>query len=214
MIRRTRSDSSVLRSRDVLRGLIRGAAVLALLLAAAPATAQIASPQARDNIQRNTRPGDRLTLDIRGGPEVRGRLLSAGADALVLERDGQQQSFQYVSIDRVRRRRNGVWLGTIIGLGAGPPLGTRNPRQNPRRVVVALRAADTAKRYCPSSSSPPASAAGWRARRKGPILSTYIIPEEVPCATSPSRVSSTPICGQCRRASRLPWTAPAVPSRT
>lgn len=119
MIRRTRSAASVLLSRDVLRGLSRGAAVLALLLAASPSAAQVASPQVRDDIQRNTRPGDRLTLDIRGGPEVRGRLLSTGADALVLERDGQQQSFEYVSIDRVRRRRNGVWLGTIIGLGAG-----------------------------------------------------------------------------------------------
>jgi hypothetical protein len=62
----------------------------------------------------------------------------------------------------------------------------RNPQQIPRRLVVALRAADTAGRCCTSSSSPPAYAAGWRTRRKGPILSTYITHRQrdgiTPCA--------------------------------
>jgi len=74
---------------------------------------------AREAIERQSRRGDELTIDTRQGPMLTGKLVSKGADALVLDIRGQEQSVPFGDIDRVRRRRNGVVVGALVGLGAG-----------------------------------------------------------------------------------------------
>ena len=98
------------------------AAPLLVLLSASTVCAQTAS-DVRDVVEGKTRIGDRLTIDTRDGARVKGRLVDLAADAIVIEHAGGQQSFGYDAIDRVRRRRNGVLLGAIIGLGTGITLG-------------------------------------------------------------------------------------------
>ena len=74
--------------------------------------------------------GDRLTIDTRQGPTLEGRLVSKTTDTLVLDTEGREQSVPFGDIDRVRRRRNGVVLGAVVGLGAGLTFGI------PARMLV------------------------------------------------------------------------------
>ena len=98
---------------------IRIAALLSMMLAGAAEVRAQAAAGARDAVERRTRIGDRLTIDARDGSATEGRLVSVTADALVLDSAGRKQSFTYGDIDRIRRRRNGIVLGAIIGTGAG-----------------------------------------------------------------------------------------------
>lgn len=91
-----------------------------------------AAQDARATVERRTRPGDRLTVDVRGQGPIEGRLMMAGADVLIVESFGRPVPISYSEIDRVRRRRNGVLLGSIIGLGAGLTFGI------PVRMLVNL----------------------------------------------------------------------------
>jgi hypothetical protein len=93
-------------------------AFVLILIAGAEARAQDAT-DAREAIARQSRVGDQLTIDTRQGPTLQGRLVSKGADALVLDIRGREQSVPFGDIDRARRRRNGVVVGAIVGLGAG-----------------------------------------------------------------------------------------------
>jgi hypothetical protein len=102
---------------------IRIAALLSMMLAGAAEVRAQAAAGARDAVERRTRIGDRLTIDARDGSATEGRLVSVTADALVLDSAGRKQSFTYGDIDRIRRRRNGIVLGAIIGTGAGVALG-------------------------------------------------------------------------------------------
>ncbi len=104
-------------------------ALVLILVAGAEARAQGAT-DAREAIERQSRGGDRLTIDTRQGPTLKGRLVSMAADALVLDIGGRQQSVPFGDIDRVRRRRNGVVVGAVVGLGAGLTFGI------PARMLV------------------------------------------------------------------------------
>jgi len=104
-------------------------AVVLILVAGAEARAQGAT-DAREAIERQSRVGDQLTIDTRQGPTLQGRLVSKGPDALVLDVRGLEQSVPFGDIDRARRRRNGVVVGAIVGLGAGLVFGI------PARMLV------------------------------------------------------------------------------
>lgn len=104
-------------------------AVVLILVAGAEARAQ-GQTDAREAIERRSRGGDRLTIDMRQGPTLEGRLVTQAADALVLDTGGHQQSVPFADIDRVRRRRNGVVVGAVVGLGAGLTFGI------PARMLV------------------------------------------------------------------------------
>ena len=91
------------------------ATLTVLLLTAGSAVAQ----DAATTLERNTRPKDRLTIDTRDRSTIKGRLVSAGAEVLIIESVAGPVSIPYSQIDRVRRRRNGVVLGSVIGFGVG-----------------------------------------------------------------------------------------------
>ena len=109
------------------------AAALAItLFAVSTAVAQ----DARVTLERKTRPGDRLTIDLRGEDTIEGRLLTAGADILTIESAGGPMAIPYSDVDRVRRRRNGVVLGGLIGLATGVTFGV------PVRIIVNAESGD------------------------------------------------------------------------
>ena len=99
---------------------MKGQLVTALafvLVTAIPASAQ------QSRLESKTRPGDRLTIDTSDRSTIKGRLLTAGAEVLTIQSVAGPVSIPYSDIDRVRRRRNGVLLGSVIGLGAGVACG-------------------------------------------------------------------------------------------
>ena len=65
---------------------------------------------------------DKVTVDTSAGM-LQGRLLELTADALVLDTDVGPRRIDAAEIDRIARRRKGVLLGTLIGLGAGAAAG-------------------------------------------------------------------------------------------
>jgi hypothetical protein len=100
-------------------GQMGSATVLAIVLVGtSTAGAQTPDP-ARTTIERNAMAGDRLTITTRDGVQSKGRLVDVGMDALVLQAADGQRSFAYNDIDRVRRYKNGIVLGLLIGSGAG-----------------------------------------------------------------------------------------------
>jgi hypothetical protein len=109
------------------------AAALALTLFA---VSTAAAQDARDTLERKTRPGDRLTIDLRSQDPVEGRLLTAGADVLTIESSAGPVAIPYSDLERVRRRRNGVVLGGIIGLATGVTFGI------PVRIIVNAESGD------------------------------------------------------------------------
>ena len=90
-------------------------ALALVLVTAIPAAAQ----DARSRLADKTRQGDRLTIDTRDRSTIKGRLLTAGEDVVTIESIAGPVSIPYSNIDRVRRKRNGVLLGSVIGLGVG-----------------------------------------------------------------------------------------------
>lgn len=64
-----------------------------------------------------------LTVTSAGRGDTRGRFVAGREDALVLQVGERQLALPWRDIDHVRRRRNGVSLGTIIGAGAGVAAG-------------------------------------------------------------------------------------------
>ena len=97
---------------------MKGKLTTALAIVLVTATTAVAQ-DARETLQRKTRPGDILTVDLGDKSSIQGRLITAGADVLTLDTLGGQVSLPYSKIDRVRRRHNGVVLGTLIGAVAG-----------------------------------------------------------------------------------------------
>jgi len=101
--------------------MIRGLAAVALagsLVGVSTAGAQTVE-LARTTIEQKAKSGDRLTITTRDGARSKGRLVDVGSDTLVLQAADGQRSFAYNDIDRVRRHKNGIMLGLIIGTGAG-----------------------------------------------------------------------------------------------
>ncbi|HXW05524.1 MAG TPA: hypothetical protein VD833_09865 [Vicinamibacterales bacterium] len=93
----------------------RAAAAVSFVLAAAPVSAQTAPA----GIEKKLKTGDRLTVTTDDGWEVRGRLVNIRSDALLLRIDDADVQLAWDDVERIRRRRNGVLLGSLIGLGAG-----------------------------------------------------------------------------------------------
>jgi hypothetical protein len=96
------------------------AAFVITLLTAATAWAQ----DARTTLERHTRPGDVLTIDVRNLGPVEGRLVRLERDEVHIEFGSSTRPVAYGDIDRVRRRRNGAGMGTAIGAGTGLVYGT------------------------------------------------------------------------------------------
>jgi hypothetical protein len=106
----------------MIRGIGAAAALASALVGVSTAGAQTVE-LARATIDREAKAGDRLTITTRDGTHSKGRLVDVGSDALVLRAARGQRSFAYDDIDRVRRHKNGILLGLIIGAGAGLAVG-------------------------------------------------------------------------------------------
>lgn len=98
----------------------RAAAVTFIILTSTSAWAQ----DARATLEKHTRPGDVLTVDVRDVGPVEGRLIRLDADNVHIEFGLGTRPLAYGDIERVRRRRNGIVLGTAIGAGFGLGYGT------------------------------------------------------------------------------------------
>jgi hypothetical protein len=96
-----------------------GSAALAIVLVGVSTAGAQTADLTRTTIEREARAGDRLTITTRDGAQSKGRLVDVGIDALVLQAADGQRSFAYNDIDRVRRYKNGIVLGVLIGTGAG-----------------------------------------------------------------------------------------------
>lgn len=118
---------------------------------AAPATAQSTqgTEPAFAELAGRLRDGDTVTVT---GPTVglvRGRFVGLSADTLTVATDAGPRTIGASDIDRVTRRRRGVVLGTIIGLGVGIgfaiPLNMLfdNEGGNRARPTITLLAAST-----------------------------------------------------------------------
>ena len=93
----------------VLKGM---AAVVAVLMAASVAGAQT-------GLETRLREGDRVSVS---GPEigrVGGRFTRLTQDSLTVETDTGERQISLGQVDRIKRTRFGVLLGTIIGAGVG-----------------------------------------------------------------------------------------------
>jgi hypothetical protein len=82
-----------------------------------------AAQDTRGALENKVHKGDRLTVEMYDRGTIQGRLITAGEDVLTLDTVAGPASIPYSSIDRVKRRKNGVLLGTLIGLGTGIALG-------------------------------------------------------------------------------------------
>ena len=98
------------------------AATVAALMVAATAGAQ-SQNDARSAIGRKADAGNRLTVTGADGTEAIGRLVRLTDEDLVLQQDAGERTFRYAEIYQVRKRKNGVLLGAIIGFAAGAAVG-------------------------------------------------------------------------------------------
>jgi hypothetical protein len=98
----------------------RAAVILALALLALPALAAAQEP-VRDFAQLNTRlrPGDTIWVTDAQGREVKGRILSLGAEELTLEGRGDR-TFRAPDVTAITvRRSDSLGNGALIGLAVG-----------------------------------------------------------------------------------------------
>jgi hypothetical protein len=103
-----------------MHSIVRGAIVLVACLSYAPS---VRAQDVRDVIDEKVRPGDKLTVTTRDRREVKGRFVRGAADGIVLAFEGSEARLRWSDLDTVKRRRNGVLLGAIIGAGAGAATG-------------------------------------------------------------------------------------------
>ena len=94
---------------------------LALLAAGQDATAQT-DADARGAVLQGANLGDRLTVTLRDGARMHGRLIDT-RDGLVLRHRDDQRTFSFGDLETVTRRKNGLILGPIIGTAAGLAIG-------------------------------------------------------------------------------------------
>jgi hypothetical protein len=66
--------------------------------------------------------GDRITVTLQDGAEMRGRLVDT-KDGVTLRHETDQRTFPFSDIDTISRSRNGMILGPVIGTAAGFAVG-------------------------------------------------------------------------------------------
>ncbi len=92
------------------------------LLLACPASAQdVTIPNNREFalLQEKLRNGDPLIVGLENGTTVSGRLIEISGERLALMVSNVRRDIQQMEIIRVQRRKNGVLLGALVGLGTG-----------------------------------------------------------------------------------------------
>lgn len=92
-------------------------AIFVVVTAVSVSTARAQEPQ--EALGDDIKPGDTLTVTTKADREIKGRFVGSGDDGMVLTVQGTERRVPWTDVDRVRRRRNGILLGTIIGAGAG-----------------------------------------------------------------------------------------------
>lgn len=101
--------------------------IAALCLATASlARAQSASTNTSSDmtaLEKKLKSGDQIVVTTQDGAEVQGRFADVSATGLALESNGARQQISANQIRRVKRRRNGIVLGAVIGAGAGAAVG-------------------------------------------------------------------------------------------
>ena len=102
---------------------VRSAATVAALLIGVTGADAQSHNQAKSPIEGKASIGNRLMITMADGTEIAGPLVRLDAEALVLQQETGERSFRYLEIERVRRRKNGVLLGAIIGFAVGAAIG-------------------------------------------------------------------------------------------
>ena len=95
--------------------------LLAILTTGTHAFAQ-SDADVRGAILQGANLGDRITVTLEDGGEMRGRLIDT-KDGLTLRHQGDQRTFKISDIDSVSRSKNGMILGPVIGTAAGLAIG-------------------------------------------------------------------------------------------
>lgn len=111
-----------------LSAIIRSAAtaiVVAGVATAAPALAQPAAsdpPPAFSGLGSRLRSEDRVAVTTTTLGTVKGRFVQVADDVLVIKDEQGLRRIPASDVDRITRKRHGVLLGTLIGLGVGTAL--------------------------------------------------------------------------------------------
>ena len=110
-----------LETRHVRRHWVPALIVAISAAVAAPVAGQSAEPggPAFQDLSDRLSGGDTVTVMGPAIGHVRGRFVELTADTLTIATESGRRSFDASEIDRVSRRRHGVVLGSLIGLGVG-----------------------------------------------------------------------------------------------
>jgi hypothetical protein len=109
------------------------------LAGAGTATAQTVS----DAIRASLRDGQRVTVTVNTGQEVKGRVTDLSTDAMVIREGGDHVTVPYADIVRIEEQRDSLSNGILIGLGVGAGVAgwrySEDARAPPRCGVFAPR---------------------------------------------------------------------------
>jgi hypothetical protein len=111
-----------------LSAIIRSAATAVVIAAgvttAGPALAQSAASDstAFAGLGSRLRSGDRVTVTTPTLGTMKGRFVHVAEDVLVIKDEQGLRQIPASDVDRITRKRHGVLLGTLIGLGVGTAL--------------------------------------------------------------------------------------------
>jgi hypothetical protein len=73
-------------------------------------------------LQRVLKANDTVIVTLMNGTETKGQLTEISSDRIVLRlENGNSSNFPASQITRVQRKKNGILLGALIGLGASAP---------------------------------------------------------------------------------------------
>jgi hypothetical protein len=103
---------------------VRAAIAAAVLLASIPARAQDSRPTIPAGfarLQDAVKTGDTVVVTVQDGTKLEGRLTDVTASSMGVQVKGTRHAISGDRVTRVQRKRNGVWLGAVIGAAAGVP---------------------------------------------------------------------------------------------
>ena len=103
---------------------VRAAIAAAVLLASIPARAQDSQPTIPAGfarLQNTVKTGDVVIVTVQDGTKLEGRLTDVSASSMGVQVKGTRHAIPGDRVTRVQRKRNGVWLGAVIGAAAGVP---------------------------------------------------------------------------------------------